>query len=69
MDNINLKIANFSNKLKYLIGTSQLPVGIVYYILKDTFNELQKQYYATLNSISLQESKEQEIKVQNTKQD
>lgn len=69
MDNINLKIVNFSNKLKYLIGTSQLPIGIVYYILKDTFNELQKQYYATLNSISLQESKEQQAKEQNQKQD
>lgn len=69
MDNINLKIQDFSNKINYLIKISQLPIGVIYYVLKDIFINVQQTYYATLNSIIIQQNKEQQAKEQNQKQD
>lgn len=41
---MNLKIENFRNSLIDLLNTSNLPVGIVVYIIKDVYNLLIDQY-------------------------
>ena len=56
MSNI-LKGYIFSNNLQELVSQSDLPVQEVYYILKDTFNEVEKLYFQQI---------EKEIKLQKT---
>lgn len=41
---MNLKIENFKNSLINLLNTSNLPIGIVVYIMKDVYNLLIDQY-------------------------
>lgn len=53
MDNINLKIESLYKNISTLIQESQMPIGIVYYILNRIFSEIEKQYYGTLNFLSL----------------
>ena len=63
---INTNINIFKENLVNLIGNSNLPIGITYYILKDIFSEIQDIYNITLekekqemlNSISEEEKKE-----------
>lgn len=63
---INTNINIFKENLVNLIGNSNLPIGITYYILKDVFSEIQDVYNITLekekqemlNSISEEEKKE-----------
>lgn len=53
MDNINLKIELLYKNINSLIQNSQMPIGIVYYILNRIFTQIEKQYYGTLNFLSL----------------
>lgn len=63
---INTNINIFKENLVNLIGNSNLPIGVTYYILKDIFSEIQDIYNITLekekqemlNSISEEEKKE-----------
>lgn len=57
--NINLKIQNFKRDLKNLINNSQLPIGVIYPIFENFFIKIEQQYYATLNTLALQEKNEQ----------
>lgn len=41
---INLQIVQFHQQINQLINTCGLDAGIVYYIMKDIFNEVEKQY-------------------------
>ena len=59
--NINIVISQFYANIKSLIQSSNLPVGVVYYILKNLTQEIEMQYYATLNSILAQSTEEKEI--------
>ncbi len=70
-DNINLKIQNFQKQFKNVINNSNLPIGIIYLIFQKYYMQIQQQYYATLNSLILEEQKSQnkETKEQNQKQD
>lgn len=47
----------FRQNLKHLIQNSDLDIGIAYFILKDTFKEIEDLYYAALNNetLSIQE--------------
>ena len=45
---LDLGINAFKDNLINLIGNSQLPIGVTYYVLKDVFNEIQKLYNETL---------------------
>lgn len=47
----------FKARLNYSIQNSNLDVGAIYYILKDTINEVEKLYYAQLNKEALEHSK------------
>ena len=44
----NMNINIFKDNLANLIGNSQLPIGVTYYVLKDVFNEIQNLYNETL---------------------
>ncbi len=60
MDNINLKIELLYKNISTLIQESQMPIGIVYYVLNRVFSEIEKQYYGTLNFLSLNSNQTQE---------
>ncbi len=59
--NINIVISQFDANIKSLIQSSNLPVGVVYYILKNLTQDIEMQYYATLNSILAQQTEEKII--------
>lgn len=59
--NINIVISQFDENIKSLIQSSNLPVGVVYYILKNLTQDIEMQYYATLNSILTQQTEEEII--------
>lgn len=42
------QIENFKNNLIYDINNSNLTIGCAYYILKDIFLNLEREYYKTL---------------------
>lgn len=45
---INTGINVFKENLINLIGNSQLPIGITYYVLKDVFVDIERLYNETL---------------------
>lgn len=45
---INTNINLFKNNIAEIINTSQLPVSIVYFVLKDVLNEVSEVYKNTL---------------------
>lgn len=46
---INLMIENFKQNLLYGINNAQLPPSIIYYVLKDVFEETQRAYFDYIN--------------------
>ena len=59
--NINIVISQFDENIKSFIQSSNLPIGVVYYILKNLTQQIEMQYYATLNSILTQQTEEKII--------
>lgn len=64
-ESLNLKIANFNQQINSLINSSDLDAGIIYYIIKNVYNEVEKQYYKIINqeqyiNHSLKESEKKE---------
>ena len=53
--NINIQIKQFQQNLIQIIQESQLPVGIVYYILKNQLNEIDGLYKNTVEQILQQQ--------------
>ena len=56
---INRQIDNFSQELTQIITQSQLPLGTIYYIIKDIYRDLELNYYNYLNNLTFQEVEEQ----------
>lgn len=48
----------FKEKINYVIQNSGLDIGAVYFILKDTFSEIENLYYAQLNKECLEEAQQ-----------
>ena len=48
--NYNILIANFTDKLDTVLQNSNLPVGMIYFILKDYVNNFEQQYIGYVNS-------------------
>ena len=46
----------FKEKINYVIQNSGLDIGVVYFILKDVFSEIEKLYYAQINKECLEEA-------------
>lgn len=44
-----IKYQNFKEHMISLINQSELDIGIIYFILKDVFNEVELLYYKQLN--------------------
>ena len=49
---INTLINVFKENVSNVINNSQLPVGVVYYVLKDLFSEVEKIYTKSLQKES-----------------
>ena len=61
---LNTMIQELHRNLIKDINSSQLPVGVVFFVLKDIFNETERSYINTLNAekmIKPEEVKEEEI--------
>ena len=52
----------FKESINSLIQNSGLDVGIVYFILKDIFKEIEVLYYSQINREIIEESKEENSK-------
>lgn len=48
MDNFNIKLNSLKTNLINVINQSKLPVGMVYYLLKDILIEVEKTYNQSL---------------------
>lgn len=69
---INTGMNIFKENLVNLIGNSQLPIGVIYYMLKDIFVDIEKLYNETLEKekeeiIKAQKEKEESEKSENKK--
>ena len=63
MNGLNSMIQELQSNLIKDINASKLPVGIVFFVLKDIFNETEKSYINALNTekmTKLEEVKEEE---------
>lgn len=58
---LNTMIQELHRNLIKDINSSQLPVGVVFFVLKDIFNETERSYINTLNAEKMTKS-EEEIK-------
>jgi len=61
IDNINLQIHDFVSDFDTLINDSNLPIGVLHYILKDYTNNIEKNYIGYLNSYYLAHPETEEI--------
>ena len=50
MNGLNTMMQELQRNLIKDINTSKLPVGIVYFVLKDIFNETEKSYIDAINT-------------------
>lgn len=48
----------FKETINQIIQNSGLDIGAVYFILKDVFSDIEKMYFAQINSECLKEAKE-----------
>ena len=64
--NFNIKCENFRSNLLKNINQSDLPVCVIYYIIQNIYNQIQQNYYSTLNQFYIQESqkKKEETKME-----
>ena len=53
---MNLKCELFKQSMNQIIQTSGLPIGVVYYIFKDLFHEIEKLYIATVNKEAMEQT-------------
>ena len=58
--NINTQINLFKKNMATVIGSSQLPVGVLYYVLKDALSEIGFLYENTLQKEAEEIRKEAE---------
>lgn len=59
----NLKCDNLKQEIIEKINNSQVPIVVIYYLLKDLFNQVQKQYYGTINELRLQNQKTETLEI------
>ena len=56
-EDFNYRCNQFKKNLENLINNSKLPIAVVYFIIKDIYNEIEKLNITYLNDIALKESK------------
>lgn len=57
---VNITIEQFKQNIIEECQSSQLPISIVYYILKDVFNTVESDYYTYLNDATKKQRAEAE---------
>ena len=57
----NYQLENLRSNLFEQLESSKLPLGAVFYLVKDIYNNLQNQYIASINSYSMSKPQEQTI--------
>lgn len=67
--NYNILIANFTEKLDAILQHSNLPVGIIYFILKDYTNKIEQQYIGYVNSYMWNHPVEETVNLANEEQE
>ena len=58
----NYQLENLKSNLFAQLENSKLPLGAVFYLIKDIYNNLQNQYIASINSYSMSKPQEQTAK-------
>ena len=66
MSGLNTMIQELQSNLIKDINNSQLPVGIVFFVLKDIFNETERSYINALNTEKM--AKPEEVKEEEKEQ-
>lgn len=67
--NINKQIDNLSQTLTQAISEANLPIGVVYYIVKDVYRDLEQAYGSYLNNLTFQEIEEQNNQQKETQEE
>lgn len=60
---INQKINILSQELQTNIENSQLPIGVVYYMIKDLYRDIEQTYFSYLNNLVFQSQKEDDTSI------
>ena len=55
----NYQLENLKSNLFTQLENSKLPLGAIFYLIKDIYNNLQNQYIASINSYSMSNPQEQ----------
>ena len=55
----NTMCEEYKTKLVELVNESGLPIGAVYFISKNIMSEIEKTYYASINSETIEQTKEE----------
>ena len=50
----------FKENINAVIQNSELDIGVVYFIMKDVYSDLEKMYYAQINKGLIEENNKQE---------
>ena len=66
--NINIQTKHFQQNLVQTIQSSQLPIGVVYYILKNQLHEIENLYNTTVDKIQEQYYEKQKQEQQKQKE-
>lgn len=59
---INNKIKSLHDNLLRELNNSELPISVIYFILKDLYNEAEKTMYVALNEELLENSNKEDVK-------
>lgn len=59
--NINILIKTFQRQLAQTIQFSQLPVGVVYHVIKNQLKEIEDLYNKTVDAMINQQQQEEQI--------
>lgn len=51
-NDINISIEEFKLNIIKLLNNSNMPIGIMYYVMKDVFGELTEEYQNYLNTVT-----------------
>jgi len=62
--NVNQKLESARDSIMQVIGTSELPVGAVYYMLKDVIRDIEDIYNTSLNQPIENTEEETEIETE-----
>lgn len=57
----NYQLENLKMNLAKQLENSKLPLGAIFYLIKDIYNSLNNQYIASINSYSMSKPQEQTI--------